>query len=108
MGPASFFTDEKNQGKGPFARVRDNTGAFFGHPPRMCLKWMTERKLLSFCDHSTFQEEGGGGGLMSFWKEKWRILKPAWRETDFRGWDGARGLGLTSFLPVPFSPGTFW
>lgn len=38
---------------------------------------------------------------MSFWKEKWRILKLAWRETHFRWWDGDQGPGLTSSFLSP-------
>ena len=44
-------------------------GPFLAVLPEICLKWMTEGKLLSFCDHSFFQEEGGGGGVDEFLEE---------------------------------------
>lgn len=33
-----------------------------------------DKKEISLCDHNNFQERGGSGSLMSFWKE-WHILK---------------------------------
>lgn len=46
---------------------------------------MTEGKLLSFCDHSFFQEEGGGGGVDEFLEGGVVHSETVSRETEILG-----------------------